>query len=195
MALLLLLPTLRRFGVVEGDTPSYFRFAALGELSTEPSTEEGLEVYSKKLSVGLCFFYRNPLPSPARPSDLGVSYLVHEPNYRRPSKNPRRVVRVVRRNGGKKPWRRGRRRQKEPSSLRPRSVGDDTGVVPKSSQILKPGKTAKKNVLGPVPEVNVMAKRPQGLLNVGDSFRADGGAAFLRSWHLAPCASPWQSAL
>jgi hypothetical protein len=26
-----------------------------------------------------------------------------------------------------------------------------------------------------------MAKRPQGLLNVGDSFRADGGAAFLRS--------------
>jgi hypothetical protein len=37
------------------------------------------------------------------------------------------------------------------------------------------------NVLGPVPEVDVMAKRPQGLLNVGDSFRADGGAAFLRS--------------
>jgi hypothetical protein len=32
-------------------------------------------------------------------------------------------------------------------------------------------------VLGPVPEVDVMAKRPQGLLNVGDSFRADGGAA------------------
>jgi hypothetical protein len=30
-----------------------------------------------------------------------------------------------------------------------------------------------------------MAKRPQGLLNVGDSFRTDGGAAFLRSWHLA----------
>jgi hypothetical protein len=26
------------------------------------------------------------LPSPARPSDLGVSYLVHEPNHRRPSK-------------------------------------------------------------------------------------------------------------
>jgi hypothetical protein len=39
----------------------------------------------------------------------------------------------------------------------------------------------KINVLGPVPEVDVMAKRPQGLLNVGDSFRADGGAAFLRS--------------
>jgi hypothetical protein len=37
------------------------------------------------------------------------------------------------------------------------------------------------NVLGPVPEVGVVAKRPQGLLNVGDSFRADGGAAFLRS--------------
>jgi hypothetical protein len=38
------------------------------------------------------------------------------------------------------------------------------------------------DVLGPVPEVDViMAKRPQGLLNVGDSFRADGGAAFLRS--------------
>jgi hypothetical protein len=38
-----------------------------------------------------------------------------------------------------------------------------------------------RNVLGPVPEVDVMAKRPQGLLNVGDSLRADGGAAFLRS--------------
>jgi hypothetical protein len=37
------------------------------------------------------------------------------------------------------------------------------------------------NVLGPVPRVDVMAKRPQGLLNVGGSFRADGGAAFLRS--------------
>jgi hypothetical protein len=37
------------------------------------------------------------------------------------------------------------------------------------------------NALGPVPEVDVVAKRPQGLLNVGDSFRADGGAAFLRS--------------
>jgi hypothetical protein len=33
----------------------------------------------------------------------------------------------------------------------------------------------------PVPGVDVMAKRSQGLLNVGDSFRADGGAAFLRS--------------
>jgi hypothetical protein len=54
------------------------------------------------------------------------------------------------------------------------------------------------NVLGPVPEVDVMAKRPQGGLfsrNAGDSFRADGGAAFLHSRHLAPCASPWQSAL
>jgi hypothetical protein len=40
-------------------------------------------------------------------------------------------------------------------------------------------------VLGPVPGVDVMAKRPQGLLDVGGSFRfrADGGAAFLRSWH------------
>jgi hypothetical protein len=38
-------------------------------------------------------------------------------------------------------------------------------------------------VLGPIPGVGVMAKRPQGLLNVGGSFRADGGAAFLRSWH------------
>jgi hypothetical protein len=40
------------------------------------------------------------------------------------------------------------------------------------------------NVLGPVPGVDVMAKRPQapqGLLNVGGSFRTDGGAAFLRS--------------
>jgi hypothetical protein len=37
------------------------------------------------------------------------------------------------------------------------------------------------NALGPVPEIDVMAKRHQGLLNVGDSFRADGGAAFLRS--------------
>jgi hypothetical protein len=40
---------------------------------------------------------------------------------------------------------------------------------------------SEKYVLGPVPEVDVMAKRPQGLLNVGDSFRADGGAAVLRS--------------
>jgi hypothetical protein len=40
---------------------------------------------------------------------------------------------------------------------------------------------ALSNVLGPVPEVDVMAKRPQGLLNVGTLFRADGGAAFLRS--------------
>jgi hypothetical protein len=30
-----------------------------------------------------------------------------------------------------------------------------------------------RNVLGPVPGVDVMAKRPQGLLDVGDSFRAD----------------------
>jgi hypothetical protein len=37
------------------------------------------------------------------------------------------------------------------------------------------------DALGAAPEVGVMAKRPQGLLNVGDSFRADGGAAFLRS--------------
>jgi hypothetical protein len=43
-------------------------------------------------------------------------------------------------------------------------------------EVLVPG-----NSLGPAPEVDVMAKRPQGLLNVGDSFRADGGAAFLRS--------------
>jgi hypothetical protein len=50
-------------------------------------------------------------------------------------------------------------------------------------------------VLGPVPEVDVMAKGPQGLLNVGDSFRADGGAAFLRSWHLAPCASRFSLAI
>jgi hypothetical protein len=52
------------------------------------------------------------------------------------------------------------------------------------------------DVLGPVPGVDVMAKRPHsGATRCGDSFRADGGAAFLRSWHLAPCASPWQSAL
>jgi hypothetical protein len=38
------------------------------------------------------------------------------------------------------------------------------------------------NVLGPAPGVGVVAKRPQGLLTVGGgSFRADGGAAFLRS--------------
>jgi hypothetical protein len=37
------------------------------------------------------------------------------------------------------------------------------------------------NALGPVPGVDVMTKRPQGLLNAGGSFRADGGAAFLRS--------------
>jgi hypothetical protein len=38
------------------------------------------------------------------------------------------------------------------------------------------------DVLGPVPEVDVMAKRPQsGVTKCGDSFRADGGAAFLRS--------------
>jgi hypothetical protein len=53
----------------------------------------------------------------------------------------------------------------------------------------------QQNVLGPVPGVDVMAKRPQGLLNVGDSFRADGGAAFLRSCHLAPCASRFSLAI
>jgi hypothetical protein len=40
------------------------------------------------------------------------------------------------------------------------------------------------NVLDPVPEVDVMAKRPQGLLNVGTlsaRMAAHGGAAFLRS--------------
>jgi hypothetical protein len=39
--------------------------------------------------------------------------------------------------------------------------------------------THNPDVLGPVPEVGVMARRPQGLLNVGDSFRAD--VAVLRS--------------
>jgi hypothetical protein len=38
----------------------------------------------------------------------------------------------------------------------------------------------QKNVKA-APEVGAMAKGPQGLLGVGGSFRADGGAAFLRS--------------
>jgi hypothetical protein len=45
----------------------------------------------------------------------------------------------------------------------------------------KQGAAPIQDVLGPVPGVDVMAKGPQGLLNAGDSFRADGGAAFLRS--------------
>jgi hypothetical protein len=61
-------------------------------------------------------------------------------------------------------------------------------VDPRPSQVVRSAplgvpysELQQYNVLGPVPEVDVMAKRPQGLLNVGDSFRADGGAAFLRS--------------
>jgi hypothetical protein len=40
---------------------------------------------------------------------------------------------------------------------------------PVSQQRVQPVKTQRvcDNVLGPVPEVDVMAKRPQGLLNVG----------------------------
>jgi hypothetical protein len=41
-------------------------------------------------------------------------------------------------------------------------------------------KTSPKNVLGPVPEVDVMAKRPQGLLNVG-TLSARMAMAVLRS--------------
>jgi hypothetical protein len=34
---------------------------------------------------------------------------------------------------------------------------------------------SKGDALGPAPGVGVVAKGPQGLLNVGGSFRADGG--------------------
>jgi hypothetical protein len=71
----------------------------------------------------------------------------------------------------------------------------DTAIAKRQPLLTTYSFEVSNNVLGPVPGVDVMAKRPQGLLDVGDSFRTDGGAAFLRSWHLAPCASPWQSAL
>jgi hypothetical protein len=75
-----------------------------------------------------------------------------------------------------------------------RSLLDTAMSLPVAVRVLREGaratqphamllssRCASQNALGPVPEVDVMAKRPQGLLDVGDSFRADGGAAFLRS--------------
>jgi hypothetical protein len=50
--------------------------------------------------------------------------------------------------------------------LRPPSLVHRRTLVPARPQV-QDARVTQNNALGPVPEVDVMAKRPQGLLNVG----------------------------